>query len=141
MRRNILILAALLLWPGVAFGADWENCSTGIADGTVGHRDSRCSDPVTGDLDSPILAVAQCENWDCRYNSDRSGTGTNTTCQIMGCVEATASTNTCSPVGNITLTGTYPDDIINGGGEHWIYVNCTGDPVAETPRVLCHCNP
>lgn len=140
MKYLALLFATLI--PGIAMGAGWETCEdmTGDTKGTISPFTERCVDLASGDLSSDILYTGMCDNFDVVYNADTSGSGTAISVQVLSCVMATASTNNCLAIDNVTLTGAASSFEILGAAASWIYVVGTGTIGSETPRVLVRCN-
>ena len=140
--KTLLALALLLvLAPLPALAAVWGDCTTAndpIAN--VVPPGSVCVDLVSGDLDSAILDVERCENFDVVYNSDQAGTDHAVTVQLMTCVTQNANANACEPFDGVTLDGNPPLEGIWGATAKWIWFDGSGTIDDDLPRVLVKCN-
>jgi hypothetical protein len=147
MRALLAIL--LLLVPSTAWATDWGSCATAawittygadvIDPAKVKPGSSICYD-LTNGLDSKILDVGLCDNFDVIYEPDMVGAGVAISVVIRNCIDSTAAAITCGAVAGVTLSGTPPNTEIYGAAGQWIYVDGDGTIGLETPRVLVHCN-
>jgi len=136
--RLLVLFAALIAAPVGA--ATWESCSSGNADPSIAPGQSLCADLTSGDLDTVILAVGACENFDVVYNASQADTDNAITVQMMTCVSATADANACEPFDGITLDGNPPLEGIWGATAVWIWFDGSGTIGDDLPRVLVKCN-
>lgn len=139
---KMILTILLLLIPCGALAGSWGLCTPTIettTDPKLRPGGSMCFEPASGDLDSTILPVSQCEPLDAFLEPDQSGAGTAISCAIRSCVTSTVSTNTCGIVRGVTLAGVPPNTELEGFAAEWIYADCSGTIGSETPRVIVHC--
>jgi len=139
--KTALLLLTLLAIPSLGLAADWGACTT--ANEAITKRPlpgaAFCADLSSGDLATAILDVTACDTIDIVYESDMSGAGTAISAQILSCVSASASTNTCKAIENTTLAGTASSFELRGIGAMWVYGQGSGTIGSENPRIAIGC--